>query len=86
MNSTPPIAWLNRAVVRGAVWPMYSPTRSARLTSTRWPWREHAELGVDPGQQPGHGGLGGAGVAGEDHVPGLLRAAACRRRGAAARP
>ena len=35
--------------------------------------REHAELGVDPGQQPGHRGLRGAGVAGEDHVPRLLR-------------
>jgi hypothetical protein len=31
--------------------------------------RQHAALAVDPGQQPGHGRLAGARVAGEHHVP-----------------
>ena len=37
MNSTPPSARCTTARVLGAVWPTYSATRSARVTSTRCP-------------------------------------------------
>ncbi len=39
MKSTPPRARVNAAAVLGPVWPTYSPTRSLRSTSTRWPTR-----------------------------------------------
>ena len=39
MNSTPPIAFFRISLVFGAVWPMYWPTRSSRVTETRWPLR-----------------------------------------------
>src|SRR5437870_2503842 len=41
MNSTPPIAFLITSLVLGAVWPMYCPTRSSRVTATRWPLRTY---------------------------------------------
>ena len=43
MNSTPPIARLRTSLVFGAVWPMNWPTRSSRVTATRWPLRDVAE-------------------------------------------
>src|SRR5512139_3830012 len=39
MNSTPPMARLSTSLVLGAVWPMYCPTRSSRVTATRCPLR-----------------------------------------------
>ena len=36
MNSTPPIAFFRISLVLGAVWPMYWPTKSSRVTDTRW--------------------------------------------------
>src|SRR5579859_1015884 len=39
MNSTPPMARLITSLVLGAVWPIYCPTRSSRVTATRWPRR-----------------------------------------------
>src|SRR5258706_13550693 len=41
MNSTPPIALFRTSLVFGAVWPMYWPTRSSRVTATRWPLRTY---------------------------------------------
>src|SRR6266481_799181 len=41
MNSTPPMAFFRTSLVLGAVWPMYWPTRSSRVTATRWPLRTY---------------------------------------------
>src|ERR1035437_8918359 len=38
MNSTPPSARLTTSLVLGAVCPTYWPTRSSRVTETRWPF------------------------------------------------
>ena len=37
MNRTPPIARARTSFVFGAVWPMYWPTSSSRVTETTWP-------------------------------------------------
>src|SRR5215211_42845 len=37
MKSTPPYAFFSTSLVFGAVWPTYWPTRSSRVTETRWP-------------------------------------------------
>src|SRR5215217_1999271 len=37
MKRTPPYAFLRISRVFGAVWPTYWPTRSSRVTATRWP-------------------------------------------------
>src|SRR6266404_2061011 len=41
MKSTPPIARFSTSLLFGAVWPMYCPTRSSRVTATRWPLRTY---------------------------------------------
>src|ERR1700722_13755069 len=41
MKSTPPMARLSTSLVFGAVWPMYWPTRSSRVTATRCPLRTY---------------------------------------------
>src|SRR5947209_5408105 len=41
MNSTPPIARFSTSRVFGAVCPMYWPTRSSRVTATRWPFARY---------------------------------------------
>ena len=47
MNSTPPIAFFRISFVFGAVWPIYWPTRSSRVTETRWPLPHIAEAVQD---------------------------------------
>src|SRR6202165_4843974 len=44
MNSTPPMARLMTSCVLGAVCPTYWPTRSSRVTLTRWPFRMNPSL------------------------------------------
>ena len=44
MNSTPPIAFFSISLVFGAVWPIYCPTSSSRVTETTWPRRTKPSL------------------------------------------
>ena len=70
MNSTPPVAWLNFACRprRGLADVLADQVGAGDLDQVAV--GEHLELRVDAGEQAGDGGLGGAGVADEDHVPG----------------
>jgi hypothetical protein len=68
MNSTPPIARFSTSLVLGAVWPMYWPTRSSRVTATRCPCGTVAEPVQQLGHAHRHRGLAGAGITGEAHV------------------
>src|SRR5882757_8002941 len=44
MNRTPPIAFFNISLVFGAVWPIYCPTSSSRVTDTTWSRRTKPSL------------------------------------------
>src|SRR6266404_2148204 len=44
MNKTPPIAFFNISFVFCAVWPIYCPTSSSRVTDTTWPRRTKPSL------------------------------------------
>ena len=68
MNSTPPIAFFSTSLVFGAVWPIYWPTRSSRVTDDQVAVADVAELVQDRGHPQRHRGLAGAGIAGEGHV------------------
>ncbi len=64
MNSTPPMAFFRISLVFGAVWPIYCPTSSSRVTDTTLPAPHEAELVQDAGDPQRHRGLAGAGIAG----------------------
>ena len=68
-KSTPPIAESISSLAFTAVWPRYSPTRSARWASTRWSPPSRPERVEDPAEDARHGGLAGTRGPGEDEVP-----------------
>ena len=74
MNSTPPSARRNTAVVFGAGVPDVLADQVAAVRLDQVAAVEQAERGEEPPVEPGHRGLAGARVAGEDQV------AAQRRR------
>ena len=68
MNSTPPIARFSISLVLGAVWPMYWPTRSSRVTDDQMPFADEAQPMQDASHAQRDGRLAGARIAGERHV------------------
>ena len=72
MSSTPWSASSKRASTSGAVWPDVAGHQAGPVGLDEVAALDDAEGAVDLGEQPGDGGLPGAGVAGEDQVAALV--------------
>jgi hypothetical protein len=68
MKSTPPIAFFSTSRVFGAVWPMYCPTRSSRVTGDEVAFAHVSEAVEDLRHAHRDCRLPGAGIAREAHV------------------